>query len=323
MTLYPLRFEPIFTKNIWGGDRLPRFLRRPAPPFNPVGEAWVLSDEDKNPSLISNGDLKGRTLREVLSDRPERVLGSAKLINGRFPLLLKFLDARQELSVQVHPCDVRAAKAKPGANGKTEAWVILDANPETSLLYSGFKAGMTADLFRASLNDKTTPDTMHRFTPKPGDCVFLPAGIVHAIGADTFLFEVQQTSDITYRLYDWDRVDPVTKLPRELHVEEGLDSSNFTAGPCDPVRPKADGAGREELVNCEYFTLHRRTSGQRFTVGAAGECRIVVVVDGSGTIESDTIQPGDVLLIPAEVGECAILPAGHVTLLECGIPTSA
>jgi mannose-6-phosphate isomerase len=319
MTLYPLRFDPIFTQNIWGGDRLPRFLRRPPPPFQPVGEAWVLSDEDGKLSTISNGPLAGTTLRDLLANRPERILGSAKLINGRFPLLLKFLDAQQELSVQVHPNDERAAKSKPGANGKTEAWVILDANPAKSLLYSGFKSGMTAEKFRTALKEKTTPETLHSFSPKPGDCVFLPAGIVHAIGAETFLFEVQQTSDITYRLYDWDRVDAKTKLPRELHVEQGLAASDFTAGPCDPVRTKPAGEGREELVSCEYFTLHRRTSDKRFTVGAKGECRLVVVVDGSGAIESDAIRTGDVLLIPAEVGECSVLPSGRVTVLECGL----
>jgi mannose-6-phosphate isomerase len=302
--LYPLRFEPIFKSMLWGGRRLPGFLNRPHPGDEPIGEAWVLSDVDGHPSRVADGPLAGRTLRELLAADPARILGQAKLLNGRFPLLLKFIDARQELSVQVHPNDQQAAAKQLGGTGKTEAWVVLAA--------------------------KTTPHALHSFTPKRGDCVFLEAGTVHAIGADILLFEVQQTCDITYRLYDWDRVDTKTGKPRDLHIDDGLACADFARGPCPAVVPIAEHRShekRERLVGCGYFTLHRMTGSRRFTVGAPGECRIVIAVDAAGRSEIEWngnvagIATGDVFLLPAEVGECSILPAGEVALLECGLPS--
>jgi mannose-6-phosphate isomerase len=328
-SLYPLRFEPIFTSNLWGGRRLPGFLRRPAPHDDPIGEAWVLSDVDGSPSRVADGRLAGITLRELLAADPARILGNAKLVNGRFPLLLKFIDARQELSVQVHPNDEQAAKSIPGANGKTEAWVILEANPERSRVYSGFKDGTTADDFRAALANRTTPQTLHSFTPEPGDCVFLDAGTVHAVGADILLFEVQQTSDITYRLYDWDRVDKKTGQPRELHVEKGLACSTFHRGPCHAIEPsqRLIGTNREWelLVSCDYFTLSRHISGAPHWVGEDGKCSVVTCTAGRGELEWNQLRipfaTGDTILLPAEVGRCAYIPDGQVTLLECSIPT--
>lgn len=317
--LPPLRFDPVFKENLWGGTRLPGFLRRPAPTPDPIGEAWVLSDVDGSPSRVAGGPFAGATLRQLLADHPRELLGGAKPANGRFPLLLKFIDARQELSVQVHPDDARAAAAIPGASGKTEAWVVLEANPATSRIYAGFRAGVTAADFRAALAAKTTPRTLHSFTPNPGDCVFLDAGTVHAIGADVFLFEVQQTSDITYRLYDWDRVDAKTKRPRELHVEAGLACADFARGPCRPVTAPA---GR--LAGCAYFTLDRHTGPAPFAVGAAGACRVVVCVGGSGELawggERSPLAPGDVVLLPASAGAATCHPAGTLTVLECGLP---
>src|SRR5262249_28947653 len=162
---------------------------------------------------------------------------------------------RQELSVQVHPNDEQAAKLGPGQFGKTEAWVVLEACEKTSKIYAGFAEGVAAHHFRAALRDKTTPDTLHSFTPKSGDCGFLEAGTVHAIGANILLFEVQQTSDITYRLYDWDRVDAKTGQPRQLHVDAALECADFARGPCRPVSPRmkaSERTRREGLVNCQY-----------------------------------------------------------------------
>jgi mannose-6-phosphate isomerase len=326
--LYPLRFEPIFKSMLWGGRRLPAFLNRPHTSDEPVGEAWVLSDVDGSPSRVADGPLAGVTLRELLALHPEGALGTAKPVNGRFPLLLKFIDARQELSVQVHPNDEQAAEKCPGGSGKTEAWVVLDANPRTSKIYAGFAPGVTAADFRAALAAKTTPRTLHSFTPRPGECVFLEAGTVHAIGADILLFEVQQTCDTTYRLYDWDRVDAKTGRPRQLHIDDGLACADFARGPCPAVRPRAesrDGVRRERLVRCDYFTLERHTGGVPFRVGAGGECRTVVCVAGRGELESGgkryLIATGDVVLLPAAIGECTCVPAGEIALLECGLPS--
>jgi mannose-6-phosphate isomerase len=327
--LYPLTFEPIFKSMLWGGRRLPNFLGRPAPHADPVGEAWVLSDVDGNLSTVADGPLAGRTLRELIAEHPHHVFGDAVPADGRFPLLLKFIDARQELSVQVHPNDEQASRLHgPDKRGKTEAWVILDADPETSRIYAGFRDGVTGADFRAAMEAKTAPATLHSFAPQPGDCVFLRAGTVHAIGANVLLFEVQQTSDITYRLYDWDRVDAKTGKPRELHVEHGLRCSDFAAGPCHPVRPAANDRPHrsERLVDCEYFELHRHGHHEAFPVGADGRCRVVVGVEGRGHLDWNgqryPVRPGAVVMLPATVGACALTPEGPVTVLECAINQS-
>jgi len=309
----PLRFEPIFKSMLWGGRRLPGYLGMTAPHDDPIGEAWVLSDVDGSLSRVAAGEHKGRTLREVIADEPAAVFGAHIPADGRFPLLLKFIDARRELSVQVHPDDEQAVAHKGlGHRGKTEAWVILDANSETSRIYAGFKPGMTAGDFRSAMTAGMKAETLNSFTPKPGDCVFLRAGTVHAIGADILLFEVQQTSDITYRLYDWDRVDAKTGMPRELHVDAGLDCVNFAAGPCEAVVPNG-----KTLVDCRYFSLHRTTLTDGETLGRVGECRVVVVIGGSGTIGGEPVRVGSVLLLPAAGG---VVPCtGMLELLECGL----
>ena len=327
MSLYPLRFEPIFKSMLWGGRRLPAFLNRQPPHTDPIGEAWVLSDVDGSPSVVADGPLAGITLRELLTREPQRILGRSTAPHGKFPLLLKFIDARQELSVQVHPNDEQAAKVGPGQFGKTEAWVVLERCAETSKIYAGFAEGVTADHFRIALSEKSTPRTLHSYTPEPGDCVFLEAGTVHAIGANILLFEVQQTSDITYRLYDWDRVDAKTGKPRQLHVDEGLACADFRRGPCSPVGTRvaeAEGVRCEGLVDCSYFTLERKTSRVPFRVGAKDECRAVVCVGGSGAIEWKgqrfPFSTGDTILLPAEVGECSCVPNREIVVLECGVP---
>jgi mannose-6-phosphate isomerase len=318
--LYPLKFEPIFKSNAWGGSRLRPFFGKPTS-TEPTGEAWVLSDVDGSPSVVANGALAGKTLRELLATDAKRILGIVSLSRGRFPVLLKFLDAREKLSVQVHPTDAQAHAKKPGQLGKTEAWVVLESDAEKSLLYAGFRPGVTAESFRAAMTAKTVPDTLHQYTPKVGDCVFLEAGTVHAIGEHLFLFEVQQTSDITYRLYDWDRLPA-----RELHIEEGLACSNFAMGPCNPVVPVRDGS-RDRLVSCDYFQLHHRQFDRPTQVNTAiGECTILVVLDTDGQTELEYVggrekfHTGDVFLLPAALGPCKIFPAGGpVRLLEIGL----
>ena len=328
MNLYPLRFEPIFKSMLWGGRRLPTFLNRQPPHDDPIGEAWVLSDVEGHSSRVVDGPLAGVTLRDLLLREPARILGSTPAPHGRFPLLLKFIDSRQELSVQVHPNDEQAARIGPGLFGKTEAWVILDACPDTSRIYSGVHPGVTAAHFRNALCEKTTPGLLHSYTPRSGDCVFLEAGTVHAIGANVLLFEVQQTSDITYRLYDWDRVDAKTGQPRQLHIEEGLACVDFASGQCHPVQPNAvhrEGVHEESLVDCRYFSLQRLTSRVTFRVGEPGHCRALVCIGGSGQLDVDAkrypISKGDVFLLPADLGRCVCVPDGEMVVLECGVPS--
>ena len=263
---------------------------------------------DGNLSRVAGGPHDGRTLRDIAAEFPRDFYGEHAPADGRFPVLLKLLDARQELSVQIHPDDAGAvANHGEGHRGKTEAWVILEADPRTSKIYAGFRPGVTADDFRAALAAGTAPDTLHHFRPAAGDCVFLPAGTVHAIGADILLFEVQQTSDITYRLYDWDRKDAAGN-GRELHLDRGLACANFDSGPRDAATP--DGA---TLVDCDYFKLSRYESPPE--VGRAGRATAVTCVGGGGNVAGLPVQWGEVVLLPASVGPAAV--TGELTLLCC------
>ena len=316
----PLKFVPIFKTMLWGGTRLPTFVGHAGPTEN-VGEAWVLSDVDGSLSVVANGPFAGRNLRDVLRQHPQEIFGANPPSDGRFPLLLKFIDAKQELSVQVHPNDEQAVADKgPGHRGKTEAWVILDANPTTSRIYAGFADGQSEATFREAMTANTVPGTLHTFTPQPGDCVFLEAGTVHAIGADILLFEVQQTSDITYRLFDWNRVDAKTGLPRQLHIDQGLTCSDFDRGPCQPVTPMGSS-----LVDCPYFRLDRHdiTSDKPLTLPDTQASRVLVGTSGNGVVNGVPLRMGEVLLLPACIGLATVTTDDGFQLLECGLGSSA
>lgn len=322
MALYPLAFRPQFKSMVWGGQRLRPMFGEPALP-DPTGEAWVLSDVPGNESVIANGPLAGRTLRDVIASDPAGVFGDHPPADGRFPLLLKFIDAQAELSVQVHPNDAQAVVLEGvGKRGKTEAWVVLESDPKESRLYAGFRPGVTPEMFAEAIQVGRAAELLHRFPPEPGDCLFLRAGTVHAIGAKVLLFEVQQTSDITYRLYDWDRVDAKTGQGRELHIEKGLACADFDRGECDPVSPESDGF-RELLVDCRHFTLHRVTSRRPGAVGEPGRCSAVACVKGGGTIGNVRVKAGSVLLMPAAAGTARATPDDEWTLLECGLGAGA
>ena len=312
MSLYPLRFEPLFKTLIWGGSRLEPMFGRP-PSGNPVGEVWLLSDVDGNESTVSNGALKGQTIRDLCRDHRAELLGDTPLAAGRFPLLLKFIDAKKELSVQVHPTDEQAARAKPGQLGKTEAWVVLDREAATSLLYVGLRPGVTRSSLEEGIREGTAADALHRFVPEAGDSILLEAGTVHAIGRDLLLFEIQQTSDITYRLYDWGRVDD-QGVSRPLHVEDGLACTDFTRGPINPKARIASG-DLERLVECGYFSLDRLVIRGERKVGRAGACSVYVCIDGSGTLDGEPLRAGGTVLLPASHGEATVKSDASVTLL--------
>lgn len=307
----PLRFAPIFKTTLWGGRRLRPFLGLP-PNDESIGEAWLLSDVDGSPSFVADGPYSGYSLKDLIARFGEALLGSAKPIDGRFPLLIKLIDARQELSLQVHPNDEQARAKNPTAAGKTEAWVVLAADPQTSRLYSGFRPGVDPQSFRNALSKGQAAETFHQFIPQPGDCLFLRAGTVHAIGRDLLIYECQQTSDITYRLFDWNRVDAQGQ-PRPLHVEDGIACADFAQGPCPPLVPIRDGEC-ERLIECEYFSLERWTLA-RPREFAGNVCRIITAIAGQGTLADQPLRPGDTWLIPAACNSVSVIPHDTLTLL--------
>jgi mannose-6-phosphate isomerase len=323
--LYPLRFEPIYQYRLWGGRRLAELLAAPLPGDGPIGEAWLLSDRDDHASRVANGPLQGATIRQLLEQSPEQMLGKWAGRFQRFPLLLKFLDARDVLSVQVHPADGRTDLLPPGESGKTEAWVVLETGPK-SRIFAGLQAGTTADVLRRALAERTVADHLASFAPRPGDAVFIKAGTVHSL-AEVVVFEVQQNSDVTFRLYDWDRVDAKTGQPRALHVDQALACIDFSQGaiaPSAPVVESTTPVRRERLFDCEHFQLWRLRGETPFTVGAVGAPRVLVCIDGAGQLEHGAdmhaVRKGDVLLMPAVVGACAFRPLGAVNFLEVAMP---
>src|SRR5215212_1133636 len=324
--LPPLRFAPIFKPALWGGARLPALFNAPRGP-EPTGEAWVLSDCSNRVSVVADGPLAGTTLRTLMERRPDCLVGRAKAPHGRFPLLVKFLHACEPLSVQVHPTDQKARELEgPTAVGKTEAWVVLEADP-AARVYAGLPPAVTETALRRAILRGAVENLLYAHAPHPGDCYFLPAGTVHSIGGGLVLFEVQQTSDLTYRLYDWGRTDPTTGRPRELHVEKGLACVDYDLGPCRPARPTAELRGPVRvapLAECDYFTLGRWDTAQPFRAGARGACRVLVGMAGRACLRHAgaeyPITVGSVWLLPAELGACEVVPHGPAVILECGVP---
>jgi mannose-6-phosphate isomerase len=325
--LYPLLFEPIYQYRLWGGRRLADLLTAPLPGDGPIGEAWILSDRDDHASRVANGTLKGQTIRQLLEESPEQMLGNSSRHFRRFPLLLKFLDARDILSVQVHPADRQKDLLPAGESGKTEAWVVLEAGPK-SRIYAGLKPGTNREVLERALATRAVGDLLASFKPRVGEAVFIRAGTVHSLSG-VVVFEVQQNSDVTFRLYDWDRVEAETGRPRALQIDQALACTDFAqvaVGPVAPVVEATIPAVRERLFQCEHFALWRLRGEAPFPVGSAGAQRVLVCISGAGDLEyeagAQAVGKGDVLLMPAVLGACAFRPRGAVTLLEIALPES-
>jgi mannose-6-phosphate isomerase len=320
--LHPLRFEPIYQYRLWGGRRLADWLTAPLPGDGPIGEAWLLSDRDDHPSRVAEGPFKGRTIAKLMERSAEDILGRLSPQFNRFPLLLKFLDVTGMLSVQVHPPDINQELIPPGETGKTEAWVVLEAEPG-SRVYAGLKSGTTAADLRA-LSTQTVNDHLASFSPRRGQGLLIEAGVVHALGDGVVIFEVQENSDVTFRLYDWDHIDPRTGHSRTLQVEQALACVDFTQGAILPVDEAIQPAAREKLFDCSHFQLWRLQSTAPFPVGAANAPRVLVCIDGAGHIEHAgseyAMEKGAVVLMPAVVGVCPFRPEGPVMLLEIAVP---
>ena len=323
--LYPLRFVPLFQYRLWGGRRLSHWLSAPLPVEQRIGEAWVLSDRDDQPSRVAAGPLKGQTLAQLLRRAPKQVLGKWSGRFTRFPLLLKFLDVQQMLSVQVHPSEGMPELIPAGESGKTEAWVVLEAMPG-SRIYAGLKPATTRQDLRA-LSRRNVDDFLASFTPRPRQAVLLEAGVVHSLGDGVVVLEVQQNSDVTFRLYDWEHVDPRTGHQRPLQVEQALECLDPMQGAVRPVTPVIEATRpvvRERVLSCPLFRLSCSHGEVPFDVGADDEPRIVVCLDGVGTVDHDgaafPIERGAVTLLPACVGVCRLRPEGALTILEISLP---
>jgi mannose-6-phosphate isomerase len=324
--LYPLRFEPIYQYRLWGGRRLANWLTAPLPAGIPIGEAWILSDREDHPSRVVDGPLKGRTIGQLMDQSPEQLLGKLATRFRRFPLLLKFLDAREMLSVQVHPSDAHKDLIPAGETGKTEAWVVLEAGAK-SRVYAGLKPGVTKADLRRAITAGDVADRLACFVPKPGDGVFIPAGTVHSLGGGIVVFEIQQNSDVTFRLYDWNHVDAKTGKPRALQVDQALACIDFgesTGGLAAPVTEQTTPVLREGLFHCEKFRLSRLHSESPFSVGAPGVPGVLVCIEGAGKVDHGgatyPVAKGEVYLLPAAIGASTFQPRGAVTVLEIAIP---
>ena len=322
--LYPLRFEPIYQYRLWGGRRLSDLLSAPLPD-GPIGEAWILSDRDDHPSLVTEGPLKGKTIAQLLKQSPEQLLGKLAGHFTRFPLLLKFLDVSKSLSVQVHPPDWHVELIPAGETGKTEAWVVLEADA-ASRIYAGLTPGTTADNLRGAIASGRVEDHLASFTPKPGEGVLVKAGTVHALNG-VVVFEVQENSDVTFRLYDWDHIDPGTGRRRPLQVDQALACIDFFQVAIRPVVPMGEETTpvtSERLFYCDHFGVWRITGKAPFLVGKEGTPRVLVCLSGEGHLEYNgadyAFGKGDVVLLPAVVGDCLCRPHGAVTVLELSLP---
>ena len=323
--LYPLRFEPIYQYRLWGGRRLADLLTTPLPSGS-IGEAWLLSDRDDHQSRVADGPLKGRTIAQLLEQFPEQILGQLSGRFRQFPLLLKFLDVHEMLSVQVHPTKANTNLLPAGETAKTEAWVVLEAGTR-SRIYAGLRPDITEADLRRALTNGAVSDDLSWFTPKPGDAVFLQAGTVHSLGGDVVVFEIQQNSDVTFRLYDWNHVDPKTGKPRALQVEKAMACVDFSEGPVGRVTPVVETKApveRERLFDCEHFRLWRLRGQSPFTVGAADLPRLLVCVEGAGQVEHGgatyAVRKGDVFVLSAAIGTCVFRPLGEVNVLEIALP---
>lgn len=313
---YPLLLKPQYDEKIWGGRRLATVLNKTLPDEAPVGESLESGDA----AVVANGPLAGHTLASLARSAPAELLGkrglAASLPFGDFPLLVKFIDAADILSIQVHPDD-RAAAAL-GKRGKTEAWHILDAEPGAALI-AGLLDGVTVAQLRDTIADGTCENLLERCTVSPGDTLIAPAGTVHAIGGGILLYEIQETSDITYRLYDWDRVD-ASGRPRESHLEQGLPAI-VPGRRASRTAPLTLDASRTILTACRYFTLERwEIDGEWLTPSAGGDSfRLLSCIAGSCELRTRSskvrIACGDTALIPADIHDLTL--TGDATLL-CG-----
>jgi len=316
----PLLFEPLIKQIRWGGRKLGDVLHKPIGSASDYAESWEIADQPSGQSVVASGTFAGKTLADLMQSHPAELLGRHQQMT-QFPLLIKFLDANDWLSLQVHPNDEQAKTYDSQENGKTEAWVILHADPGSQIC-AGLKSGVTRDTFETHLANGTVEECLHLLPAKAGDCIFVPANTVHALGPGTLLAEVQQQSNLTFRLYDWGRMGSDGK-PREIHVEESLACIDFHQGPVNPVEPvplSQNGHAFEELVRCNYFVIRRHQCVDKFDLKLDDRFRILMLLEGQAEVRTSDgnvdLETGGTVLLPASLAAATVSPAGRITLLE-------
>lgn len=317
--LYPIKFHPILKERIWGGTKLKTLFNKQSHLEN-IGESWELSAVDGNVSIVSNGVLKGKSLKELLVGYKSALVGNKVYLQfgDTFPLLIKFIDAQKNLSIQLHPDD-KLAKERHNHFGKTEMWYVIQAEEEAKLIV-GFKPGVTVASYLKNLEGKTLPSILNFEKVKRGDTYFIEAGRVHAIGAGVLLAEIQQTSDITYRIYDWDRVD-TNGTPRELHTQLAIDAINFNMDKDYKIKYSKVENEANRMVSCPYFTteyvpvtksISKRNSTDSFLVYMCVSGQVLI----TGNAVETCLRTGETVLIPANIKDITILPEEPAELLE-------
>ncbi len=320
--MYPLKFEPILKQTLWGGEKIIPFKHLNETLSN-VGESWEVSAVEGSESVVANGPEKGMTLPEMVRRYKEELVGEANYarFGEKFPLLIKFIDAKLDLSIQVHPDDA-LAKKRHNSFGKNEMWYVISSDPGAKLI-SGFSQEITPKEYKERVHDGTFAEVLQDCAIQPGDVFYVPAGRVHGIGAGAFVAEIQQTSDITYRIYDYNRKDKNGKT-RELHTAQAVDAINF-ADVQDDFRTAYDHVQNEpvEVVACPYFTTSVYDMTEEITCDYSelDSFVIFICVEGSCRLTDNenneiSLQAGETVLLPAATQNVTIVPDQHVKLLE-------
>lgn len=328
----PLRFEPFLRPMVWGGRRLNEILGKRLPTKEAYGESWEVSDHALHHSVIAVGPRPGQSLRQLMEQERTALLGPAATEYEVFPWLVKFLDARDWLSVQVHPDAHAAQQLWPNEGSKTEAWFVLAADPG-SRIYAGLVPGTDEAKLRAALQTGTVAKCLHHFEPRPGECIFLPAGTVHAVGGGVLMAEVQQTSDATFRLFDWNRRDAQGKT-RKLHIEEALACIDWNRGPVEPLKTSAfagapvggslRGRVHQALVDCPFFRLGYVREITPFECGGEDRFEVWVILKGRGHWDlpdrAEPVERGQAWLLPASMARTWCRPQPELDFLVCTLP---
>ena len=305
MNVYPLRFEPILKERIWGGRNLESLYNKSLPPNVPVGESWEVSDRKEDSSVITNGEYAGNDLTWLMKNFSSEIMGQVTLHSNRFPLLVKILDAQQKLSLQVHPPAEKATQM--GGEPKTEMWFVTHAEPGADL-FVGLKNGVTEDTFRHKIDDGSVADCFHQIKVSAGDAMFLPSGRVHAIGAGNVIFEIQQNSDTTFRVFDWNRTGLDGK-PRELHIDssmKSIDFLDFEPPLCSSLEGNPVIPGSNLIVDDALFSVETNSLaiGETASISSIGKPIIIGVYKGALSVNTPS-SPGENLL----AGQFCLIPA--------------